>query len=365
MLNLKGKSELRTLFEDNLKARVIGQDPIMETVSGIFEKGIVNMSDPGKPLGSLLMLGPPGTGKTLTAESVAETLHGDSRCMLKVSCAEYTESHQIARLIGAPPGYIGHNDTEALINESSLTRGWKDGGPRVSVILFDEIEKANYSLHQIMLGILDKGELTNGKNVRLDMSRCLIFMTSNIGSRTIAQQSIGFSKADPKTNFEQVAKNVVAEAKQKFAAEFIDRLSGIVVYKPLSNKDKDRILDIEIRRVWWRALRALSLSNAKFENKAFTLAVTKRLRKVMLREAYEKNSARKLKAVIDKFISDSLTRVIASQQIEVPGTIILDYKHNKVVGDFRVHDPRSLILNAAIDATKDKSDEQPPSNVGF
>src|SRR5579872_6266827 len=168
-------------FQDFLRARIVGQEAAVEAVTELYQIFLAGMAPPDRPIGNLLFLGPTGSGKTYVVEVVAEALFGDPHSFIKVNCAEFQEHHEIAKLIGSPPGYIGHGQTPALLTQAALNQ-WHTEKLKLSLVLFDEIEKASEALWQLLLGILDKASLTLGDNSHVDLSQCLIFMTSNLGA---------------------------------------------------------------------------------------------------------------------------------------------------------------------------------------
>src|SRR5581483_966140 len=184
-------------FDNALRRKIVGQDPAVEKVVEIYQMFLAGLNAPGRPVGNLLFLGPTGSGKTRVVEAVAEALFGDPRACIKIDCAEFQHSHEIAKLIGSPPGYLGHRETHPLLTQEALNQ-WHTEKLKVSLLLFDEIEKASDALWQLLLGILDKATLTLGDNRRVDLSNCMIFMTSNLGAGEITglvDGGMGFSKA--------------------------------------------------------------------------------------------------------------------------------------------------------------------------
>ncbi len=168
-------------FENALRRKIVGQDAAIEKVAEIYQMFLAGLNPPGRPVGNLLFLGPTGSGKTRVVEAVAESLFGDSRACIKIDCAEFQHSHEIAKLIGSPPGYLGHRETHPLLTQEALNQ-WHTEKLKLSILLFDEIEKASDALWQLLLGILDKATLTLGDNRRVDLSQCIIIMTSNLGA---------------------------------------------------------------------------------------------------------------------------------------------------------------------------------------
>src|SRR5579871_4160646 len=168
-------------FEKQLRRRVAGQDAAIEKVTEIYQMFLAGLNPPGRPVGNLLFLGPTGSGKTRVVEAVAESLFGDAHACIKIDCAEFQHSHEIAKLIGSPPGYLGHRETHPLLTQEALNQ-WHTEKLKLSILLFDEIEKASDALWQLLLGILDKATLTLGDNRRVDMSQCIIILTSNLGA---------------------------------------------------------------------------------------------------------------------------------------------------------------------------------------
>src|ERR1700729_500639 len=177
-------------FETALRRRIVGQDPAVEKVVEIYQMFLAGLNAPGRPVGNLLFLGPTGSGKTRVVEAMAEALFGDSRACIKIDCAEFQHSHEIAKLIGSPPGYLGHRETHPLLTQEALSQ-WYTEKLKLSILLFDEIEKASDSLWQLLLGILDKATLTLGDNRRVDLSQCIIIMTSNLGGGEISEMMSG------------------------------------------------------------------------------------------------------------------------------------------------------------------------------
>src|SRR5881628_752567 len=187
-------------FDAALRRRIVGQDAAVDKVVEIYQMFLAGLNAPGRPVGNLLFLGPTGSGKTRVVEAMAESLFGDARACIKIDCAEFQHSHEIAKLIGSPPGYLGHRETHPLLTQEALNQ-WHTEKLRLSLLLFDEIEKASDSLWQLLLGILDKATLTLGDNRRVDFSRTVVIMTSNLGAREMSDMisgGIGFapSKAD-------------------------------------------------------------------------------------------------------------------------------------------------------------------------
>src|ERR1700676_3900840 len=232
-------------FERDLRQRVVGQDEAVDQIVNIYQTFLAGMTGPGRPIGNFLFLGPTGTGKTRLVEAAAESLLGDVRSVLKIDCAEFQHSHEIAKLIGSPPGYLGHRETPPLLSQEVLNQYHTDT-IKLSFVLFDEIEKASDALWNLLLGILDKATLTLGDNRKVDFSRAMIFMTSNLGAAemgNLMSPKLGFGAGAARAKMstgtvedgmgEKLARSGVEAARRKFTPEFINRLDKIVTFQPL------------------------------------------------------------------------------------------------------------------------------------
>src|ERR1700738_2715571 len=245
-------------FEVGLRRKIVGQEEAVQAVVDLYQVFRAGLNAPGRPVGNLLFLGPTGAGKTRVVEATAEVLFSDARAVLKVDCAEFQHSHEIAKLIGSPPGYLGHRETHPLITQEALVQ-YHTEKLKISFLLFDEIEKASDALWQLLLGILDKATLTLGDNRRVDLSRTVIFLTSNLGSGEITDLmdgGMGFVQPNdkPVTGLnEKIERTAVEAARRKFSPEFMNRLGKVVVFHPLQRKQLERVLDIGVNMVHQRA----------------------------------------------------------------------------------------------------------------
>jgi ATP-dependent Clp protease ATP-binding subunit ClpA len=316
-------------LEANLKKSIVGQDEAIEQIVNIFQMHLTGMTAPGRPIGNFLFLGPTGSGKTRTVEATAEALVGNPRAVIKIDCAEFQHSHEIAKLIGSPPGYLGHRETHPLLSQEVLNQ-YHTERVKVSFVLFDEIEKASDALWNLLLGILDKATLTLGDNRRVDFSRALIFMTSNLGAgemTNILSPKLGFQvgPAEPKvvTMDERLAGKIaqagVEAARRKFTPEFINRLDKIVVFRPLGEPELRRILDIELRLVQQRVLQAAGMS-------PFIFTVSPGARDFLLAEGTDmKYGARHLKRSIERHLVQPMSNLIATEQVRGGDWVRVDY----------------------------------------
>jgi DNA polymerase III delta prime subunit len=247
-------------FEAGLRRKIVGQDEAVQAVVDLYQVFRAGLNSPGRPVGNLLFLGPTGAGKTRVVEATAEVLFGDPRAVIKVDCAEFQHSHEIAKLLGSPPGYLGHRETHPLITQEAPAQ-YHTEKLKISFLLFDEIQKASDALWQLLLGILDKATLTLGDNRRVDLSQTMIFMTSNLGGVEITELmtgGLGFAplqRAETKAGLdEKVEKTASEAAKRKFAPEFMNRIDKTVVFHPLRSAQLEQILEIELGLVLHRVL---------------------------------------------------------------------------------------------------------------
>src|SRR6266478_3464178 len=197
-LDTRERSSTSRHFEDALRQKIVGQDEAVQALVELYQVFCAGLRSPGRPVGNLLFLGPTGSGKTRIVEAAAEILFGDSRAIIKVDCAEFQHSHEIAKLIGSPPGYLGHRETRPLLSQESLDQHQTDQ-VKLSFVLFDEIEKASDAVWNLLLGILDKATLTLGDNRHVDFSRSMIFLTSNLGvgeMTAILRPKLGFAAGE-------------------------------------------------------------------------------------------------------------------------------------------------------------------------
>ena len=314
--------ELRE-FERTLRRKIVGQDKAVQAVAELYQVFRAGLSAPGRPVGNLLFLGPTGAGKTRVVEAAAEVLFGTPQAMIKVDCAEFQHSHEIAKLIGSPPGYLGHRDTHPMITQESLNAYHTDK-LKVSFLLFDEIEKASDALWQLLLGILDKATLTLGDNRRVDLSQTLIFMTSNLGGSEISELmegGMGFAPAahaesNPQLD-EKVERTATEAAKRKFAPEFMNRIDKVVVFRPLRSQQLEQILEIELGMVQQRLLET---------NRPFLFRLTPAARKFLLREGTDlKYGARHLKRAIERHVVWPLANLWATDQLAFGDAISIDW----------------------------------------
>src|ERR1700683_4356022 len=270
-------------FEASLRRRIVGQEQAVEKVVQIYQMFLAGLNAPGRPVGNLLFLGPTGSGKTRVVEAVAESLFGDSHACIKIDCAEFQHSHEIAKLIGSPPGYLGHRETHPLLTQEALNQ-WFTEKLKLSILLFDEIEKASDSLWQLLLGILDKATLTLGDNRRVDLSQCIIIMTSNLGASEMTDLVDGGFGFAPKAvevdnNFDnKIQRTAVDAAKRKFTPEFMNRIDKTVVFNTLRDEHLREILEIELSLVQGRILFAASAT------KGFIIQVQQQAKEALLLE---------------------------------------------------------------------------------
>src|SRR5713101_6329334 len=235
VLDTEKRSSTACQFERALREKVVGQDQAVQALVDLYQMFCAGLQSPSRPIGNLLFLGPTGSGKTRIVEAAAEILFGDSRAVIKVDCAEFQHSHEISKLIGSPPGYLGHRETHPVITQEALAASHTDK-LKLSFLLFDEIEKASDSLWQLLLGMLDKATLTLGDNRRVDLSQTVIYMTSNLGSAEITELmtgGMGFVRPNEKPTTgldEKVERTAMEAARRTFSPEFMNRLDELVVF---------------------------------------------------------------------------------------------------------------------------------------
>jgi len=248
-------------FESALRRKIVGQDQAVEKVAEIYQMFLAGLNPPGRPVGNLLFLGPTGSGKTRVVEAMAESLFGDPRACIKIDCAEFQHSHEIAKLIGSPPGYLGHRETHPLLTQEALNQ-WHTEKLKLSILLFDEIEKASDALWQLLLGILDKATLTLGDNRRVDLSQCIIIMTSNLGAcemSNLVDGGLGFAHKPTEVDAsldEKINRTAIEAARRKVTPEFMNRIDKAVVFKTLRPDHLEQILEIELGMMQQRILMA-------------------------------------------------------------------------------------------------------------
>jgi len=315
-------------FEKTLRRKIVGQDDALEKVVGIYQMFLAGLNAPGRPIGNLLFLGPTGSGKTRMVEAIAEALFGDSHACIKIDCAEFQHSHEIAKLIGSPPGYLGHRETHPLLTQEALNQ-YHTEKLKLSILLFDEIEKASDSLWQLLLGILDKATLTLGDNRRVDLSSCIIIMTSNLGASEMAEMTqggLGFNnKVAGNTGIEvtdafdaKIKRTAEDAARRKFSPEFMNRIDKIAVFKTLRDDHLQSILDIELGMVQQRVLMAAGANQ-------FVFNCTQGMKDYLLAEGRDRRyGARHLKRAIEKELVHPLANLVATKQVHLGDFVRVD-----------------------------------------
>jgi ATP-dependent Clp protease ATP-binding subunit ClpA len=342
---------------------VVGQDRAVRRIVNMYQIYLAGMSNPGRPIGNLLFLGPTGSGKTRVVEASAEILFGSPRAFIKLDCAEFQHSHEIAKLIGSPPGYLGHRETPPLLTQEAIDQ-YQTDSVKMTFILFDEIEKASDALWQLMLGILDKGTLTLGDNRRVDLSRCVIFMTSNLGAVEMSDMlqggGIGFTsgvrndRASAQALDNKLYRTALEVAKRKFSPEFMNRIDKVVVFRALTGDDLKQILDIELTEVQNRII-------ASQVNRQFAFTCTVESKEFLLREGTDlKYGARHLKRAIERHLVFPLSNLIATGQINQADIIKVDlnsdgdkltFSRERTMPTFEIEAP-SVVGLASRKATK-------------
>ena len=326
LLDPEKKSPRAKDFEDKLSAFIVGQERAVRRMSGIFQIYLAGMNNPARPLGTMLFLGPTGSGKTRVVEAAAQVLFGEPHAVVKIDCAEFQHSHEIAKLIGSPPGYLGHRETSPMLTQENLDKAHTDE-TKLTFVLFDEIEKASDALWQLLLGILDKATLTLGDNRRVDFSRTVVIMTSNLGAREMSDMisgGIGFAPTKTEKNQDdneidtKIYRTALEAAKRKFSPEFMNRIDKVVVFRSLKEHHLRRILEIELRAVQDRITES---AGTKF---AFECSVE--AKEYLLSEGIDlKYGARHLKRAIERFLVYPLSNLVATQQVETGDMVKIDF----------------------------------------
>ncbi len=324
------KSPKAQEFENKLQGRIVGQERAVRRLSGLYQIFLAGMNHPGRPVGTLLFLGPTGSGKTRVVEAAAEILFGEPGSVVKIDCAEFQHSHEIAKLIGSPPGYLGHRETSPMLTQENLDRCHTDDN-KLTFVLFDEIEKASDALWQLLLGILDKATLTLGDNRRVDFSKTVVVLTSNLGAREMSEMiSGGIGFATPKNQKNQnddeidtkIYRTALEAARRKFSPEFMNRIDKVVVFRSLKEHHLRQILSIELNSVQKRITDSAGTK--------FVFQCTDKAKEFLLKEGIDfKYGARHLKRSIERFLVYPLSNLVATEQVKAGDVVMVDFDEEK------------------------------------
>lgn len=330
LLDPDRKSPKAADFEDRLSRLIVGQERAVRRMSGLFQIYLAGMNNPSRPIGTMLFLGPTGSGKTRVVEAAAEVLFNDPHAVVKIDCAEFQHSHEIAKLIGSPPGYLGHRETSPMLTQENIDKAHTEDN-KLTFILFDEIEKASDSLWQLLLGILDKATLTLGDNRRVDFSKTVVILTSNLGAREMSDMisgGIGFAptkqdKAKEDNEIDtKIYRTALEAAKRKFSPEFMNRIDKVVVFRSLKEHHLRQILDIELASVQDRITESAGTK--------FVFECSEKAKEFLLNEGIDlKYGARHLKRAIERYLVYPLSNLVATEQVETGDLVLVDFDEEK------------------------------------
>ncbi|HZT39298.1 MAG TPA: AAA family ATPase [Bryobacteraceae bacterium] len=325
--------------------KLIGQTSAISGILPYIQMHQAGLSPEGRPAGVFLLLGPSGSGKTKTVEVIAEALHGSDKNVLRIDCGEFQMEHEVAKLIGAPPGYLGHRETHPLLSQAKLNAATSERS-NLAVVLFDEVEKAASSLARLLLGVLDKAVLRLGDNTTVNFERTLIFMTSNLGAREMLDSitpGFGFASMagggdSSKRKLESIG---MAAVRKRFAPEFVNRLDAILTYEPLTKEQLCRILDLQIEEIQRHIDRRLGA-------RAFSLAVSKAAREFLLRKGTSPEfGARELKRTLHRQLMQPLAALVAAGRVPPQAAVRADAPHSGEFVSFRISRPSRTQLRLA------------------
>ena len=330
---LEGEKEKLLRLAEHLHKRVVGQDEAVEAVADAVIRARSGLKDPNRPIGSFIFLGPTGVGKTELARALAELMFDDEKNMIRIDMSEYQERHTVARLIGAPPGYIGYNEGGQL-TEAVRRRPY-------SVILFDEIEKAHGDVFNLLLQILDDGRLTDGHGRTVDFKNTVVIMTSNVGSHLI----LAYRGGDDPESYEQMKSEVLDVLRRQFRPEFLNRVDEIVVFHSLSREHLKQIVEIQLERL-----------RVRLEERHITLELTERAREHLAAVGYDPSyGARPLKRAIQKELEIPLGRLLLKGEVKDGQTVVVDYDRASGGLKFSVKSGRSAERREEPDSRKSAS----------
>jgi ATP-dependent Clp protease ATP-binding subunit ClpA len=307
---------------NKLESKIIGQSQALSVIVPYIQMYNAGLSPDGRPAGVFLLLGPTGTGKTRTVEALAEVLHGSRRHMLRIDCGEYQMDHEVAKLVGAPPGYLGHRETHPLLTQAKLASIASERSS-LSIVLFDEIEKAAPTLQKLLLGILDKATLRLGDNNIVNFERSIIFLTSNLGAQGMMKEfspGLGFcANKDAAPDPSRLENIALAAMRKAFAPEFVNRIDASITYQPLSTESLSQILRQHLEELQNHIENRLG-------TRGFRLVVSEKGRKFLLDEgASTAYGARELKRTIHKRLTQPLAELVVSGRIKPGGCVRADY----------------------------------------
>jgi ATP-dependent Clp protease ATP-binding subunit ClpA len=305
-----------------LSQLLVGQPEAIETIIPYIQMHQAGLAPEGRPIGVVLLLGPTGTGKTRTVEALSEVLHGSPKQLLKVDCGEFQMEHEVAKLIGAPPGYLGHRETQPMLTQAKINSVASDHSD-VSLVLFDEIEKAAPSMQRLLLGILDKASLRLGDNTTVNFDRCIIFMTSNLGAKSIQRANkpdFGFEAMVPAGEYDAAKLQSIgmSAVRHKFSPEFVNRIDSVITYKPLDREACGLILDHIFAGF-------AQLIHSRLGLRGFRLQCTMSGRNLLLEQGISiEFGARELKRTVQRNFIQPVAALVSQGQIPPGSTVILD-----------------------------------------